>query len=167
MDRKVDSVGKAGNREKLLGRVISTLAGAALLLGTVVACGPDGGEERVPLGGSQSAPADAVADLPGPLQALLDSANAAYRSRDYQGALGYFSELTREAPGLAAGWYGVGMTHSAMGNHEEAEEAMMEVHRLAPELPLQHPGTTAPPNPHASPPVSGGERDGPPDPHAY
>lgn len=118
------------------------------------ACGGDGGHERVPLGqggqGGMESPVDA---LPGGLQAQLDSGNAAYRAGDHQTALHHFQEAVRIEPDLAAGWYGVGMTQSALGNAPAADSAMAQVHRLAPTVPLQHPSTDAPPNPH---PPSGG-----------
>jgi tetratricopeptide (TPR) repeat protein len=115
------------------------------------ACGGDGGHERVPLGqGGIESPVDA---LPGELQAQLDSGNAAYRAGDHQVALYHFQQAVRIEPDLAAGWYGVGMTQSALGNAPAADSAMARVHRLAPTVPLQHPSTDAPPNPH---PPSGG-----------
>lgn len=131
----------------------AVVKGAALATMAVVlaACSGDGPGDRVPVGGDVSETVQVEA-LPEALQVRLDSANTAYRARDYDEALRHYGLLTREAPGLAAGWYGVGMTQSALGNVEAADSAMMEVHRLAPEIPLQHPGTSAPPNPHAQPP---------------
>ena len=108
------------------------------------ACQSEG--DRVPLdqrGGAQGT----VDPLPPEIQLRLDSANAAYRARDYEEALELFSRVAELAPDLAAGWYGMGMTHGAMGNQEEADSAMMQAHRLAPEIPLDHPGP-APRNPH-------------------
>ena len=102
--------------------------------------------DRVPLdrrGGTQGA----VDPLPPEIQLRLDSANAAYRARDYEEALELFTRVAELAPDLAAGWYGMGMTHGAMGNQAEADSAMMRAHRLAPEIPLDHPGP-APQNPH-------------------
>lgn len=124
--------------------LVSAAVSAALLL---AGCGGDGGGERVPLDRPGSGQGEAP-ELPPGIQSHLDSANAAYRARDYEEALRHFTEVTELAPDLAAGWYGVGMTQAALGNAEEADEAMMRVHRLAPEIPLQHPGTSAPPNPH-------------------
>jgi hypothetical protein len=109
----------------------------------LVGCSNDS-QDRVPLDGTLE---EIVEELPPELQSQLDSANAAYRDRDYETALVLFERVTDEAPGLAAGWYGIGMTHTAMGNHAAADSAMMQVHRLAPEVPLQHP-SEAPANPH-------------------
>jgi tetratricopeptide (TPR) repeat protein len=130
-----------------------------LLALATMACGDDG-QERVPLEGPESLE-EMESELPTEIQEQLDSANVAYRSGAYEEALDLFQEVTRRAPGLAAGWYGVGMTHQAMGDSEAAEAAMMEVHQLAPDVPLQHPGPEAAPanphpatpNPHANPPT--------------
>jgi hypothetical protein len=79
----------------------------------LVGCSNDS-QDRVPLDGTLE---EIVEELPPELQSQLDSANAAYRDRDYETALVLFERVTDEAPGLAAGWYGIGMTHTAMGNH--------------------------------------------------
>lgn len=126
----------------------------------VVGCGAED-RERVPLGENQATTQQAVEDLPEAIQERLNLANTAYRERNYETALRHFTRITEEAPGLAAGWYGVGMTYAAMGDQAAADSAMMQVHRLAPEMPLQHPGAGAPPNPHPSPPSGDDEaRDG-------
>lgn len=132
----------------------SLIGGLALgLIGSLLVAGCAGqDQERVPLGENQAGTQQAVEDLPEAIQERLNLANTAYRERNYETALRHFTLITEEAPGLAAGWYGVGMTHAAMGNDAAADSAMMQVHRLAPEMPLQHPGAGAPPNPHPSPP---------------
>lgn len=138
-----------------------------LLAFAVIGCGNDG-QDRVPLEGPESLE-EMESELPAEIQEQLDSANTAYRSGDYEAALALFQEVTEMAPGLAAGWYGVGMTHQAMGDAEAAEAAMMEVHQLAPDLPLQHPGPgdaapanphPATPNPHANPPTNQNRQGG-------
>jgi tetratricopeptide (TPR) repeat protein len=122
-----------------------------LTLGVLPGCDGSGGAERVPLDRGQGSGETAEA-LPEALQARLDSGNAAYRERDYERALTHFQAVTESAPGLAAGWYGIGMTQSALGNDPAADSARMRVHGLAPEVPLEHPSGAAPPNPHAAPP---------------
>lgn len=118
---------------------------AVLALTLAAGCGGERSDGRIPLdrGGMDGAEA-----LSPEIQVRLDSANAAYRARDYQRALDAYAEVTRLAPDLAAGWYGLGMTHEALGNPVAADSAMMRVHGLAPEIPLQHPSNAAPPNPH-------------------
>jgi tetratricopeptide (TPR) repeat protein len=140
--------------------VLPTMAAALLTAVLLAGCGGDQGD-RVPLDGRGAVEPMQVEDLPPHIQAQLDSANASYRARDYESALAYFTQVSELAPGLAAGWYGIGMTHSAMGNPEEANAAMMRAHRLAPEIPLEHPTTQAPPNPHPiQPPTSDDDGDG-------
>lgn len=130
--------------------------GTALLL---AACTGDQGD-RVPLDRSGSERSLQAEALPPEIQSRLDSGNAAYRARDYEGALAHFTEVSRLAPDLAAGWYGIGMTWSALGNQAAADSAMMRAHRLAPDVPLQHPTGEAPPNPHpVRPPPTGNEGD--------
>lgn len=120
---------------------------AVLALTLAAGCGSERSDGRVPLdrGGIGGAEAEALSPE---IQVRLDSANAAYRARDYQRALDAYAEVTRLAPDLAAGWYGLGMTHETLGNPVAADSAMMRVHGLAPEIPLQHPSNAAPPNPH-------------------
>jgi tetratricopeptide (TPR) repeat protein len=138
---------------------LPTMAAALLTAFLLTGCGGDQGD-RVPLDGAGSAEPTQVEDLPPHIQAQLDSANAAFRARDHDAALAYFTRVSELAPGLAAGWYGIGMTHSAMGNQEEANVAMMRAHRLAPEIPLEHPTSQAPPNPHPIQPPTSDEDGG-------
>jgi Flp pilus assembly protein TadD len=86
--------------------------------------------------------------LPPGLQLILDAGNAAFRDGRHAEALNHFSTVVRLDPQLAAGWYGVGITQSAMGNAVAADSAMRQVHALAPDIPLEHPVGQAPPNPH-------------------
>jgi len=130
---------------------LSTLLAAAMAAVLLLGCG-NGDADRVPLGGEGAAPSpEEVEALPAEIQAQLDSGNAAFRAHDHEEALRHFGIVTEEVPGLAAGWYGLGMTHGAAGNREAADSAMMRVHQLAPEVPLEHPGSSAPPNPHPAP----------------
>ncbi len=121
----------------------SAIVPFALIL--VVACSGEP-QERIPLGEGGAVP-EAQA-LPPEIQSRLDEANEAYRMREYGRALTLFEEVVRDEPELAAGWYGVGMTHTALGNSAAADSAMARVHSLAPEMPLEHPSGEAPVNPH-------------------
>jgi len=125
------------------------LALVLAILALAAGCGEGGEAERIPLGGAL--PEEVLEPLPPELQAQLDSGNLAYRERDYPRALRHFEAAVRHEPELAAGWYGVGMTQAALGNAAAADSAMAEVHLRAPSVPLQHPATTAPPNPHPMP----------------
>ena len=120
-----------------------------LVAALATACGGGGEPDRIPLGGGTVDAA--VEPLPTELQARLDSGNLAFRERDYARALEHFEEVVRREPDLAAGWYGIGMTQAALGNTAAADSAMAAVHLRAPNLPLEHPATAAPPNPHPAP----------------
>jgi tetratricopeptide (TPR) repeat protein len=136
------------NRPRVLVlRALAVVIASAML----AACG--GGDEagqRTALGSE----AGGVDDLSPELQIHLDAGNYQYRAREYEEAIQHYSEVVRLDPQLAAGWYGLGMAHQALGNTAAADSAMAEVHRLAPELPLEHPTTEAPPNPHPIQPTS-------------
>lgn len=127
-------------------RMVLAAIPTLMFVGLLAGCGGDGGpQQRTTLGGSVGTLSEG---LPVELQLRLDSGNILYRERDYAGALRQFEAATQLDPQLAAGWYGVGMTQSALGNSDDADLAMAEVHRLAPEITLEHPSTAAPPNPH-------------------
>lgn len=128
------------------------VAGCLLLI--LAACG-EGEDTRVPLDGQEDGEAARVQDLPPEIRTSMDSANAAYRVGNYEEALEHFTEVTRRAPGFAAGWYGISMTQSALGQDAAADSAMMRVHELAPEAPMEHPDVQAPPNPHPVRPAPG------------
>jgi tetratricopeptide (TPR) repeat protein len=120
--------------------------GAALLAGLLaVGCGTESSAERTTLGYDSGALAG---ELPSELQGHLDAGNEAYRSGEFEVALAHYREAVALDPELAAGWYGVVMAEGAIGNPSGADAARAEVHRLAPELPLEHPVAIAPPNPH-------------------
>jgi tetratricopeptide (TPR) repeat protein len=127
------------------GRLVSacTLAAASVVLAT--ACESEDFGERTTL---SSRVGSATEALPPALQLQLDSGNVAFRDREYEEALRHFGAAIRMDPQLAAGWYGLGMTHGAMGDTAAADSAMLQVHVLAPDLPLEHPVGSAPPNPH-------------------
>jgi tetratricopeptide (TPR) repeat protein len=134
---------------KSMAATLGQVLAVAALLGAT-GCGGQSAAERTTLGEEIGAPDE----LPVPLQLQLDSGNAAYIDRQYDAALRHFDSAVRLDPDLAAGWYGVGMTHGAMGNSAAADSAMARVHLLAPDLPLQHPVAVAPPNPHPVQPES-------------
>jgi len=139
--------------------------GAVLLFSlSLAACGGGTPEEaRRPLGeaqqGAQAGPG-AVSDggearaslLPPEAQMHLDSGNAAYRAKDYRGALAHYREAARMEPDQPATWFGVGMAANALGDKAVADSATAQVERLSPAMqPGAHPavppaadGTTAP-----------------------
>jgi hypothetical protein len=89
-------------------------------------------------------------------QTALDSGNVTYRRGDYKAANEYFRQAAKTDPNNVAGWYGVYMAESKLGNQAAADSAQAIVAKMAPELPTgAHPTmqSTAPKNPHA--PIDG------------
>jgi hypothetical protein len=86
-------------------------------------------------------------------QTALDSGNVAYRRGDYKASSEFFHQAARTDPKNVAGWYGIYMVESKLGNKAAADSAHAVVANLAPELPAgAHPTakSAAPKNPHAS-----------------
>ncbi|MFO7893255.1 MAG: hypothetical protein R6U63_05965 [Longimicrobiales bacterium] len=77
--------------------------------------------------------------LPQEMVAVLDSGNAAYRRGAYQAALEFYDEAVQMDEDVPAGWFGVYMAHSALGNPEAADSAMIRARDLAPGASLIHP----------------------------
>jgi hypothetical protein len=85
-------------------------------------------------------------------QTALDSGNVAFRRGDIKAASAFFRQAAQSDPKNVAGWYGVYMAESKLGNKAAADSAHAIVANLAPELPAgAHPTmeSTAPKNPHA------------------
>ena len=82
--------------------------------------------------------------LPAELVAVLDSGNAAYRRGDYQAALELYDSAVEMDDDVAAGWFGVYMVHSALGNPEAADSALTRARDLAPGASLIHPERDTP-----------------------
>lgn len=74
-------------------------------------------------------------------QALLDSGNAAFRRKDYQGALAYYAKSAQESPTHAAPWFGTYMVGQAMKDSALADSAMRMVRQRAPEMQSHPTGT--------------------------
>ena len=92
----------------------------------VTACGtPDA--PKTPLGGSGAFVPDATTSLPEGLNASaaarLDSANIAFRLKQYDQALRYYRAATTDVPDHPAPWYGIYMVAAAVGNTALADSA--------------------------------------------
>jgi hypothetical protein len=81
----------------------------------------------------QNQPAPAVATSPDSaatalvrpdVRTQLDSANAAFAAQDYPRALRHYHGVTRLDPALSAGWFGVYMAESKLGNQAAADSAI-------------------------------------------
>jgi tetratricopeptide (TPR) repeat protein len=113
-----------------------------LLLALLVACAPPDDQE------TGSIRSDEVrqtrAELPADLLAAIDSGNAAYQRGDYQRALDSYDRAIEIDDDVAAGWFGVYMAQSALGNPEAADSALARAQGLAPGASLIHPEREAP-----------------------
>ena len=78
-------------------------------------------------------------NLPSELVAQLDSGSAAYREQEFQAALDHYTTAAEMDDEVAAAWFGVYMAHHAMGNGDEAEEALERAQQVAPGATLIHP----------------------------
>jgi tetratricopeptide (TPR) repeat protein len=86
-------------------------------------------------------PREAAGVLPTPVQARVDSGNAAYAAGAYEAALRHYREAVRLGPEHAAAWYGVQMAASALGLRPLADSAAERVQALSPSAPpgVHHP----------------------------
>jgi Flp pilus assembly protein TadD len=80
----------------------------------------------------------ARANWPAGLSEVVDSANSAFRARDYTRASQLYREATRIAPTVTAGWFGVHMAEQALGNTVAADSAMTRAMELSPGASLMH-----------------------------
>ena len=62
-------------------------------------------------------------------RAALDSGNAAYRLKNYSGALRHYRAAALSAPEQAAPWFGIYMIAQATGDKSLADSATAEVRR--------------------------------------
>ena len=92
------------------------------------ACGKDDAAPRVPLGAAGAT----TAATAGPMHAALERGNAAFRARDYEGALRAYREAAAAAtPDNAAPYYGIQMAARAMGNTALADSAMTRIRAIS------------------------------------
>ncbi len=77
--------------------------------------------------------------------AALDSGNVAYREEDYEAALRHYRRAAELGEEVAAAWFGIYMANLALGNADDAQEAMDRAQSLAPGASLMHPDDTTTP----------------------
>jgi hypothetical protein len=78
-------------------------------------------------------------DPPPELIAQLDSGNAAYKAKDYEGALRHYRSVTRLDADMPAGWFGIYMSEEARGNRAAADSALRRAQKHAPGASLINP----------------------------
>jgi tetratricopeptide (TPR) repeat protein len=89
----------------------------------------------------------ARANWPAGLAEVIDSANAAYSTGNYDEASRLYRRGTQLAPDVTATWFGIYMAEHARGNIAAADSAMQRAQALAPGASLIHvgPDDTLPP----------------------
>lgn len=113
-----------------------------LLLGMAgIACHPDRPADQETESITPESFAAARAALTPEAAALLDSANAAYRTREYEEALRLYSAAAQRAPDAAAPWFGIYMAEGVLGNPGAADSAMKRARELARGATLVEPET--------------------------
>jgi tetratricopeptide (TPR) repeat protein len=111
-----------------------------VVVGTVLLIGcrqDDPGDQRTETMTPQSIE-QARANWPAGLAEVIDSANAAFRVRDYEQANQLYRRATQIAPDVTAGWFGVHMAEQALGNTAASDSAMARAMELAPGASLIH-----------------------------
>lgn len=118
-------------------RILAVTAGLGLIL--LAGCGGSGpAKSGGTVADSAAVPAAALGGAGG-AAAQLDSGNTAYRAKDYAGALAHYRTATETEPRSAAGWFGVYMAQSALGNKAAADSALAHAQRLDPGMAGAHP----------------------------
>ncbi len=113
-----------------------------LLLALLVACAPSDDQETGSIRGDDVR--QTREELPADLVAALDSGNAAYGRADFQDAVDRYNEAIEIDDDVAAGWFGLYMAQSALGNPEAADSALARARDLAPGASLIHPERDTP-----------------------
>lgn len=116
--------------------VVRGVAVGLLALGLVVAeaCRPD--DQRTETLDPQGA--STRAQLPAEVVEALDSGNAAYRERRFEDALEHYRTATDAAPDEPAGWFGIYMAQSALGDSAAADSALARTRDIAPGATILH-----------------------------
>lgn len=113
---------------------------ALALAGAVVlgACRQDAADDQRTETMTPQSIEQARANWPAGMSEVIDSANDAFRARDYQRANELYRRATQMAPDVTAGWFGVNMAEQALGNQAAADSAMARAMELSPGASLIH-----------------------------
>jgi hypothetical protein len=69
------------------------------------------------------------------IQAVMNRGNEEFEAGDFEGALKSYGDAVSADSTVAAGWFGLFMSHSELGNDAEAEAARGRLRTLAPPRP--------------------------------
>lgn len=110
-------------------RVPAVVLAAALGLAPAACTPEENGQRTGEI--TQERAEEARSQLPVEVISALDSGNQAYRNGDYRRALRFFREATGYDSAVAAGWFGIYMTQSALGAEEAARDALERASALS------------------------------------
>lgn len=119
---------------------------AALLVCT--ACGTEAPPDDQMTGSIDSAAWSQARNLPAGVREALDSGNALFRARDYEGARAQYLRAVELGPEESSGWFGLSMVERQLGNAAAADSAMLRVEQLTPEASLVERGADTPTSIH-------------------
>ena len=135
--RPMSRLATASDRVVERSSAVRRAACVALAAAVALSCGRDDGP-RVPLSdvkrNAAVLPPDHPSLDPGPVlpaiaRSALDSANAAFRVKDYARALRFYRQAANAAPMHASPWFGVFMVAQATGNAALRDSAQREVQK--------------------------------------
>lgn len=124
---------------------MTALIASCLLLGTVAGCQRDIGDQRTDTL-DPAAAEQRRENMPPGMTAQLDSGSAAFRAKDFEGALRHYQAAVAIDDTFAAGWFGVYMAQKALGNEDAARDAFERATAAAPGATLLHPGSGSVPD---------------------
>ena len=82
--------------------------------------------------------AQARENMPAEAVVQLDSGTAAFRDGDFEAALEHYTRFTELAPDFGAGWFGVYMTQTELGDSAAAAVALERARGVVPGATLLH-----------------------------
>ena len=122
---------------------------ALALLALCAGCGTDSAPPaRTAASAVEPRASIAPPELRPDIRAVLNRGNEEFEAGDFEGALKSYGDAVGADSTVAAGWFGLFMSHSELGNAAEAEAARRRLRTLA---------SPRPGDPHA--PAAGGEFD--------
>lgn len=100
---------------------------------TSLALGGCGPPDDQPTGSvERDAIQNARAEWPAGVSEAVDSGNAAYRARDFNGASQHYRRAIDAGPDIGAAWFGLYMAERALGNAAAADSALERARALLP-----------------------------------
>jgi hypothetical protein len=113
-----------------------------ILIGVGACAGDRSADSAAPTGDTTRSRTTSPVELGAAAQ--LDSGNAAFRAKDFAGALAHYRRSAERQSSLAAAWFGIYMAEGALGHTAAADSALQRVRALDPAAAGAHPGVAEP-----------------------